>query len=154
MKAHFILVPLAVLAVAVFGSWLTGGGMDWYKTIKLPSWTPPGSLIGAVWTIIFILTAVAAILFWNKAAHGSRFSWVVAIFILNGVLNVLWSYLFFNRHLLGTAISEAGLLDLSVIGLIALIWPISRVASVLIMPYAGWVTFATYLTYTVWNLNK
>lgn len=154
MKWNFILIPLAVIVVAGFGSLLTGGGMEWYRSIKLPSWTPPGSIIGTVWTIIFILTAVSAIIFWSKAPHDSRFWAVVAIFILNGLLNVLWSYLFFNQHLLGAATVEAALLDLSVIALIILIWPISRLASALLFPYAAWVAFATYLTYIVSSLNK
>jgi tryptophan-rich sensory protein len=154
MKWHFILIPSSVLAAALAGSFLTGGGMDWYKTIKLPSWTPPGSVIGAVWTAIFILTAISAILVWNKVPAGSRFTWIVVIFILNGLLNIFWSYLFFNRHWLNAAIWEAGALDLSVIALIILIWPVSRSAAILLLPYTAWTTFATYLTYVVWSLNR
>lgn len=154
MKMRFIFIPLAVLAVALLGSWLTGGGMDWYKTINLPSFTPAGSVIGTVWTIIFILTAISAIIFWGKAPRDRRFWWVLGFFILNGLLNIFWSFLFFNRHWLGAAVWEAGVLDLSVIILIILIWPISRLASMLLAPYAAWTTFATYLTFTVWTLNK
>jgi benzodiazapine receptor len=154
MKMRFIFIPLAVFAVAMTGSLLTSGGMDWYKTIKLPSFTPPGSIIGAVWTTIFILTAISAIIFWGKAPRDGRFWWVLGFFILNGLLNIFWSYLFFNRHWIGAAVWEAGVLDLSVIVLIILIWPISRWASILLIPYTAWTTFATYLTYVVWSLNK
>lgn len=151
---RFIFIPLAVLAVALLGSWLTGGGMDWYKTINLPSFTPAGSVIGTIWTIIFILTAISAIIFWGKAPSDRRFWWVLGFFILNGLLNIFWSFLFFNRHWLGAAVWEAGVLDLSVIILIILIWPVSRLVSMLLVPYAAWTTFATYLTFTVWTLNK
>jgi len=154
IKTHFIFIPIAVFAVALLGSWLTGGGMDWYKTINLPSFTPPGSVIGTVWTIIFILTAISALIFWQKAPRDKRLSWTATFFILNGALNIFWSYLFFNRHWLGAAVWEAGILDLSVIVLIILIWPVSRLASTLLMPYAAWTTFATYLTYVIWSLNK
>ena len=154
MKMSFIFIPLTVFGVAAFGSWLTGGGMEWYKTINLPAFTPPGSVIGAVWTIIFILTAISALIFWQKAPRDKRFSWAATFFILNGALNIFWSYLFFNRHWLGAAVWEAGILDLSVIVLIILIWPVSRLASTLLMPYAVWTTFATYLTYVIWSLNK
>jgi tryptophan-rich sensory protein len=154
IKKSFIFIPLAVFAVAILGNWLTRGGMDWYQTIKLPSFTPPGYVIGAVWTIIFILTAISAIIFWGKASRDGKFWWVVGFLILNGLLNVFWSFLFFNRHWLGAAIFEAGILDLSVIILIILIWPVSRTAAVLLLPYTLWTTFATYLTYVIWSLNR
>lgn len=154
IKMHFVFIPLAVFAVAILGNWLTRGGMDWYETISLPAFTPPGSIIGAVWTTIFVLTAISAIIFWGKASRGRRFSWTVVFFILNGLINIFWSFLFFNRHLLGAAVFEAGVLDLSVIALIILIWPVSRLASILLMPYVAWTTFATYLTYVVWSLNR
>ncbi len=154
LKPNYFLIPIFMIIVSLVGNWLTGRGIGWYKTIKLPSWTPPGLVIGTVWTIIFILAAISAIIFWNKTAHDNHFWLVAAIFVLNGILNIFWSYLFFNRHWLGAAAIEAGLLDLTVIVLIVLIWPVSRIASVLLFPYAGWVAFATYLTYIVWSLNK
>jgi tryptophan-rich sensory protein len=127
--------------------------MGWYKTIKLPSWTPSGSVIGTVWTILFILAAISALIIWNQLAHDSRFWWIVVLFILNAVLNVGWSWLFFNQHFLGAAIFEAGLLGLSVVALVILIWPASALAAALLLPYAAWVAFATFLTYNVWSLN-
>jgi tryptophan-rich sensory protein len=154
IKKSFIFIPLAVFAVAILGNWFTRGGMDWYQAINLPSFTPPGYVIGAVWTIIFILTAISAIIFWGKAPRDGRFWWVSGFFILNGLLNIFWSYLFFNRHWLGAAVWEAGILDLSVVILIILIWPVSRTAAVLLLPYTLWTTFATYLTYVIWSLNR
>jgi len=154
MKPNYMLIPLVVVAVSVLGGLLTSKGMDWYKTISLPSWTPPGSIIGTVWTIIFILSAISALIVWNKAPHGTRFKWVAAIFIVNAVLNVGWSLLFFNLHLLGASVLEAGILGVSVVALIILIWPYSRSAASLLIPYAAWVSFATYLTYAVWILNS
>lgn len=151
---RFIFIPLAVVVVALSGSWLTNGGMEWYKTINLPSFTPPGTVTGLVWTTIFILTTISALIFWEKAPRGKLLSWVATIFILNGLLNIFWSFLFFSRHWLGTAVWEAGALDLSVVVLIVLIWSVSRAAAILLLPYAAWTTFATYLTYVVWSLNR
>ncbi len=153
MKPNYIIIPLIAIFVAVIGSWLTSGGMDWYKTINLPAWTPPGSVVGAVWTTIFILSTISALLIWNKSPRNKRFWWIVAIFLINGGLNIFWSFLFFNQHLIGLSVFEAGLLDLSVIALIIFIWPVSRWASILLIPYVCWVAFATYLTYSVFVLN-
>jgi len=154
MKLNYILIPIYAFLVATIGGWLTNTGMDWYKTIKLPSFTPPGAIIGAVWTTIFILSAISALIVWNMALHNNRFWLIIGIFILNGIINVTWSLLFFNQHFLFTSIIDAAFIGVSVIALILLIWPLSRPASFLLFPYAGWVSFATYLNYLIWTLNK
>jgi len=155
MKANYFIIPIITLVVAVGGSVLTSAGVDgWYKTIRLPAWTPPGSVIGTVWTVIFILTAIAALLVWNSPGAKPRFGVIAAVFLLNAALNVIWSLLFFRLHLMFAAGWEAILLDLTIIALIVLCWPISRLSAVLLLPYAGWVAFAAYLTFTVWSLNK
>lgn len=152
LNASYLIIPLAVILVAVAGSSITTGGMDWYRTIRLPSWTPPGAVIGAVWTTIFALTAASAVIAWNGAAKEARLAIAIA-FVVNGFLNVLWSYLFFGLHLMSAATAEAGLLAFSVVAVIVLVWPVSRVAAALLFPYAGWASFATYLTYRVWTIN-
>src|SRR3989344_8189338 len=98
MKLNCFLIPLAVVFILVFGSWLTSGGMDWYATIRIPDWTPPGSFIGAMWTLIFSLTAISATIVWNNFPRGTGFLMIIRLFTANAVLNVFWSYLFFNRH--------------------------------------------------------
>lgn len=152
-KANYILIPLVVVVVALLGNWFTGGGMEWYETLSLPSFTPPGYAIGIVWTAIFILGAVSALLFWNKAGRAKYFYGVASLFILNAVLNALWSYLFFVRHLLGLAVVEMGLLNLTTLLLMVLIKKRSKAAAWLLLPYFLWVSFATYLAYQVWMLN-
>lgn len=153
VRLSYLTIPLATVAVAVTGGQVTAAGMSWYGNLSLPTWTPPGSTIGTVWTAIFTLAAASAILVWNHRPRNQRWRWAVAVFIINGALNVLWSYLFFGWHLLGLAALEAGLLGASVVVVIVLAWPMSRLAAALLVPYAAWVTFATYLTYQVWLLN-
>lgn len=159
MRANYIVIPLITVAVALIGSRLTSGGMDWYQTIPKPSFTPPGSVIGAVWTIIFILATISALMVWNSPVRKSNrtvsalFPWIVIFFLLNAFLNVFWSFLFFNQHMMYAAIWEAIALDITVIVLVLLIWPISRLASLLLLPYAAWVAFASYLTWIVWALS-
>lgn len=154
MKINYLLIPLVTLLVSIVGSQITSKGMDWYKTIILPSWTPVGSIIGLVWTTIFILSTIAALYVWNKFSVSRRFKWIFIIFSLNAILNVLWSYLFFGKHLILAAFVEAIVLGLSVLILIFLIWPIKKWPALLLVPYALWVAFASYLTYSVWTLNK
>jgi len=147
------LIILGTVLVAWSGSRITGAGMGWYRTLRLPAWTPPGAVIGTVWTVIFVLTAIAAIMVLRRLTSAPRKTCFVTALVLNGFLNVGWSWVFFGQHLLGWAVFEAVLLELSVVALIVLAWSVSRRAALLLVPYAGWVAFATYLTYVVRNLN-
>jgi len=153
----YVVIPLIVVLVAVFGGLITSGGMSWYDSINLPSWTPSGQIIGTVWTIIFTLSTIAALLVWNskwRKKDESRFNKIIIWFLINAGLNLGWSFIFFGRHLIFIAIEEAILLCLSVVRIIWLEWPVDRRVAYLLLPYAIWTAFASYLTYSVWLLNR
>lgn len=155
IKINYIIIPIIVVLVAVIGNIFTSSGIDsgWYDTIIKPSWTPDGSIIGTVWTIIFILTTISALIFWNQKNKSKNFEIIVWIFAANAALNILWSLIFFGLNILEVAVIEAALLAATTIGLIIFLWPISKLASALIIPYAVWVSFATYLTFVIYSLN-
>ncbi len=153
MKPNYVVIPLIALGTSLAGSWFTRSGMEWYRTITTPEWTPPGTVIGAVWTVIFILSAISALLVWN-AADAQHRSLIAFVFAANAILNILWCYLFFGLHTIGLSIAEMALLNLTTLALIVLIWPTSRAASLLLVPYFLWVSFATYLTVRIWTLNS
>jgi len=155
MKTNYIVIPVITLLTATFGGYLTDQGLaGWYQSINLPAWTPTGGFIGLVWTIIFLLSTISALIVWNSGEMGKRLWNIGLFFIINAFLNIFWVYLFFFKNMIGTAFLEAILLEISVLVLIVLIWPISKKASVLLWPYAGWVAFATYLTYVIQTLNQ
>ncbi|MBU0649151.1 tryptophan-rich sensory protein [Patescibacteria group bacterium] len=154
MKINYLVIPLIALATAVLGSHFTSQGMDWYETLSRPGFTPPGGIIGTVWTVIYILSAISALIVWNKFSRNKRFLWISALFMINAVLNFFWCYLFFAAHLIGAAIIEMLALEATVLALMILVWPRSRFAAFLLAPYAGWVIFATYLAYSIWALNS
>jgi translocator protein len=161
MHLSFVVIPCIVILVSVMGSLFTSADMTWYRKIRKPSWTPPGRFIGFMWTVIFILAAWSAVIFWNlpywETVRGSQDATrciIAWLFVVNGILNATWSYLFFSEHLIGSAVYEAGMLAYTVYLLIALLWPFSQLAAYLLFLYATWATFATYLTYAVWALNR
>ena len=152
MKINYLISPLLVLITAVTGSLITSQNMDWYRTLQLPSFTPEGKTIALVWMGLFILQAIA-LLITQRRSSAWRFAFCFAIFLGTCVLNVYWSYLFFGQHNLSSAIWEAGILTASILFLAIVIWPVSRLASLLLWPYIAWTGFATFLTYSVWYLN-
>jgi translocator protein len=154
MHFSYIIIVLCVFTVAATGSLLTRAGMAWYKCSHLPALALPGSVIGAVWTAIYALGALSLIL-WFAQPHGfNRFWPVVAVFALNGVLNVAWCWLFFYRRWPLGALFEILLLEASVIALIILMSSVHLAAALLLVPYALWVAFAAYLTFEFWRLNR
>lgn len=153
MKIADVLIILGVIAVSVIGSAVTSSGLEWYETINLPNFTPPGSVIGTVWTVLFILVAIAAIHAWRRIPKGRERQDFFAALIVNGILNVGWSVVFFGAHLIGFAIVEALLLAASVCLLLYYAWKYDRLAFVLFVPYLAWVIFATYLTFEIWRVN-
>jgi tryptophan-rich sensory protein len=153
MHISYILIPLVTILVAYIGGRLTARSVaTWYRTLHKPSWTPPGSVIGAVWTVLYILAAISALIVWNLSTPVPLI--VATLFILNAVVNVLWSYVFFYLHKMGPAIWVCLFLDLTIVLLIWLIAPLSTLAAWLLVPYAAWVTFASYLNYRVWAMNR
>jgi benzodiazapine receptor len=153
MKPNYVVIPLVTILTSVIGSQFTRGGMDWYRTIALPPWTPPGSVIGTVWTIIFVLATAAALIFWNGTPQARHLNVIVGLFLCNAALNVLWSYLFFARHLIGEAIIEMIALNLTTLLLILLLWRASKLASILLAPYFLWVCFAMHLASRILVMN-
>ena len=158
MKLNFIIIPLVTVIVLVSGSAFSRVGIKhWYKKLELPDIAPQGQVIGIVWTVIFILATISALIVWNSSAISHNESLLVIIFLLfgiNAVMNIFWSFIFFGLHMIGLAVWQSAALGLSVLALILLIFPILSLAAVLLVPYLVWVGFATYLNYTIWQLNK
>lgn len=146
---------ISVFLVSAIGSLITNKGMDWYDAINLPSFTPPGSFIGMVWTIIFILATFSILFFLrkNKENKEIRFQPILLFFIANGILNIFWSTLFFGWGMIFWSIVEMTVLNVTTLILIILLWKNNKFSSVLLWPYLLWVSFATYLTYNIWLLN-
>jgi len=157
MKASFtkylFISAIFWIGVSLVGSMATSLGMDWYRGLILPGITPPGSLIGAVWTVIFTLTAASmSIALASRTSKDVRRK-VFVVYAVNAALNLLWSVLFFDLHFIGAAFIEAIVLGLSVIAVIVIVRPISRFAAIMLIPYAAWVSFAAYLTFLIGRLN-
>lgn len=150
---------LAVFLVAVFitasvGALLTAPSVPgWYNTLEKPSWTPPNHLFGPVWTILYIFIAVAGWLAWKKTGPGIDYL-TFGLYLLQLVLNALWSGFFFALQNPGLAFLEIVLLWLVILGTLIRFTSLSRTAALLFVPYLVWVTYALALNFAIWRLNS
>ena len=123
-----------------------------YTQLARPEWAPPASTFGPVWTVLYALLGIAAWLVWRAADFRiTRFP--LALFLVQLALNALWSWLFFGWHQGALAFADIVLLWVLIVASVIAFWRISRLAGALLLPYLLWVTFATALNYSVWQLN-
>jgi len=141
------------LGAAGIGSVLTTPSLHpWYATLRKPAWTPPNWLFGPVWTALYLAMAVAAWLVWRQAGF-SPARLPLTLFVIQLALNVAWSGIFFRMRLPGAAFLEVVLLWSYILSTAIAFWPVSRMASWLMVPYLTWVTFAAALNAAIWRMN-
>ncbi len=147
-----LIVPqLAGLIGSVF---TTSSVTGWYSTIIRPELAPPNWIFGPVWTILFILMGIALFLVWKKEdSQKKKVKPALHLFTAQLILNTLWSIIFFGFQSPGWALVEIAFLWLSILLTIIAFAPISRRAAWLLLPYLAWVSFASYLNYSIWMLN-
>jgi tryptophan-rich sensory protein len=152
MSSPVIVAVGVALFLGVFGGLMTPIG-SWYKDLRKPSWQPPDWLFGPAWTIILGLAAWSAVIAWNAAPDAGARRDVVILFAVNAVCHALWSPLFFRARRPDWALVEVVFLWASLVALVVGLWPISPFASLLIVPYLLWVSFASYLNRTIVRMN-
>ena len=149
-KPIYIAILLAVLVGGLGGAATTIG--PWYYALVKPSWQPPDWLFGPAWTTIYVLTATAGVKAWRRGDAIQRRHYLGAL-LLNCVLNLLWSMIFFTSRRPDLALIEVVPLWLSILLLAVLPWKYSHASSWLLLPYLLWVAFAAYLNWTIVRLN-
>ena len=151
-QKYIWLITTWIIATSVLGGLATEIG-PWYFSLKQPVWKPPDWAFGVIWTIIFILSALAwmtALSYAASQVQKNRLNW---LFFLNGFLNVLWSILYFRMHRPDWSLIEAFFLWGSVLAIIFVMWPLRRLAALLMLPYLIWVTIAMRLNWETIVLN-
>jgi tryptophan-rich sensory protein len=109
-------------------------------------------VFGPVWSVLYLLMAIAAWMVWRARRFiGARVALVV--YLVQLVLNALWTWLFFAWHQGALAFVGVVLLWVAVALTLNMFWRVRRLAGALLVPYLAWVSFATALTYSVWRAN-
>lgn len=151
-------MPYALIFVITYGALIVGGLitrpalLDWYPTLVKPSLTPPNLVFPLVWNTLYLLLALATCRLWAKT-QGQGIQVPLQWYGVQLVLNILWSTLHFGLHQIGWALVEIAVLWVLAIPFWITYRQRDRLASMLLLPYMAWLTFATYLNYSLWQLN-
>src|SRR5690349_15765918 len=143
---------VACLAAGGIGALATRNAREFYAGLAKPAWAPPGWLFGPVWTMLYILMGVAAWLVWRKGGWSGA-SAALTLFVAQLAANALWSWIFFAWRRGGIAFAEVIVLLVLIVATMTAFARVHRVAAFLLVPYLGWVLFASALTLSVWRAN-
>jgi tryptophan-rich sensory protein len=150
MNDRFALILFLVLVLGggLLIGWLTAPG-EWYAGLVKPAFNPPGWLFGPVWTVLYVMIAIAGWRAWRMDVGSlpMRLWWAQL------ALNFLWSPIFFSAHQIGLALVVVLLLLATIVAFIVMCWRQDRVAAWLFLPYAAWVAFASVLNAAILALN-
>jgi tryptophan-rich sensory protein len=143
----FIAVPL--LAGYLTSQPLSGSISATYSQLVKPSFFPPAWVFAPVWTILYVLMGISAYLIWRKG----DFKKPLLLFLIQLILNLLWTPIFFYFHQYFWAFVEIVVLMLAIIMTILSFFKRSKPAGLLMLPYLFWVVFASILNYMIFRLN-
>jgi len=150
ISAVFIATFLAGIIGVLFVSTNVG---SWYDGLVKPPLTPPALAFGVVWTMLYILSAVACSMTWCRPKQDAHTEGWVRFYFVSLFLNTGWTIFFFGFHNITLAFLDSLVLGFFVVGLTSSAWELDRRISYLMMPYAVWLFFAAYLTAGIWLLN-
>lgn len=149
----FLISALIVFLAAFIGSFFTTPNIsNWYQYLNKPSFNPPNWVFGPTWTILYLLMAAAAFLIWQKRNHPQAKKALIFYLIQLG-LNSLWSIIFFGFHQIGLAFIEIIILWFFILLTLLNFYKISKPAGALLIPYLLWVSFASFLNFSLWLIN-
>lgn len=141
-------------AAAALGAIATAQAGAFYAQLERPVWAPPAWLFGPVWSVLYLMMAVAA---WRVGRSGhsgsARAAPALLLYLAQLAVNALWSWLFFAWHLGAPAFACIVVLWLMIVATIVLFGRRERLAAALLWPYLAWVSFAGMLCFSIWQRN-
>ena len=150
-----LLISVIVCECAgLIGSIFTTGAIPtWYAALQKPSFTPPNWLFAPVWSTLYLLMGIAAFLVWRKGLADRQVRIALIIFLIQLILNILWSVVFFGLESPLSGLIVIIVLWIAILITILRFWKISHAAAWLLVPYIVWVSIATALNASIWALN-
>ena len=150
-----IITILICEATGIFSAILSGpANNSWFDSLVKPEWNPPGYLFGPVWTVLYLLMGVSLGIIWCYKTNESNKKNAYSLFAFQLFLNFWWSIIFFNFHSPAFAFLTIVVMLMAILFTIISFSRFSKLAAWLLVPYIAWVSFASFLNLTIWNLNR
>lgn len=143
---------LVCFAFSALGAAASIQARSFYGALTRPDWAPPGWLFGPVWTVLYLLMAIAAWTVWRRGGFAAN-RLGLSLFVIQLAFNALWTWMFFAWQLGALAVVEVLLLWALIATVIVVFYRKKALAGLLLAPYLLWVSFASALTYSLWQLN-
>lgn len=151
----FIITVLICESVGILSGLLARANNNiWFQGLNKPVWNPPAYLFAPVWTTLYFLMGISLGIIWNNTATEQSKRYAYLLFVLQLFLNFWWSILFFKFNSPIFALVDIILMVLIIILTIVSFSKFSKTAAWLLVPYIAWVSFATILNFSIWNLNR
>ena len=147
-----LLISIAIsLGTGGLAALLTGAGSEFYSSINKPALSPPAWLFPVVWTALYILMGVSAYMIFESSCANRRQA--LTVYGAQLAVNFIWTLVFFNARAFLFAFILIIVLWILIIAMIAAFHKCRPLAAYLQVPYFLWVTFAAYLTWSIYVLN-
>ena len=143
---------LLSFAASAVGAVASIQAKSFYSQLAQPNWAPPPGVFGPVWTVLYALMGIAAWLVWRSGGFRANRQ-ALMLFLLQLAPNALWSWLFFAWHRGVLALADVLVLWILIVATLVSFWRVHPLAGALLIPYLLWVSFASALTYSIWQLN-
>ncbi|NLA64371.1 MAG: tryptophan-rich sensory protein [Leucobacter sp.] len=155
---------ITVAAIAVSGSRSTMQHTEgWYQDVEKVPWSPPNAVFGPAWSLLYVLIAVAGFLIWRSGhigvGHANRARGTLWLYVVQLLLNFAWTPVFFSGYPMFGEVAWWAALAIMLVLIVTVIWLIaaatrwSKTAAVLLVPYLGWLIFASTLNAGIVALN-
>lgn len=153
LSTKIIIAVIGALIIGGLSGFLTTDAIqNYYLTLKKPSWNPPNSIFGPVWTVLYIMIGVAFALIWNQQDTAVR-TQAMLLFGIQITLNFFWSLIFFRWQSPAWALVEILVMLVFIVLTVLAFQKLNKTAAYLMLPYLCWVSFASFLNFTIWKLN-
>ncbi len=150
-----LIISIVICQLAgVFGTIFTYDSIsNWYVGLNKPALNPPDWLFGPVWIILYLMMGISLFIIWKEDLKNKEIKSAFILFMIQLIFNASWSIVFF-----GAQTTIGGLIVIIILWILILVtilkfMKISRTAGILLIPYLLWVSFATYLNFSIYKLN-
>lgn len=127
---------------------------NWYNLLNQPSFRPPNWLFGPAWTILYTLMGISLYWIWTKGTKKKEVKDGLKLFAVHLAFNATWSIVFFGMRNISLSLANIVVLWILIVMVMVRFYKIDKKASLILIPYFAWVSFAAILNFSIFLLNR